>query len=131
MTCDVKNFVDIERCWWYIIENQMKEVDMKKEFWEVNKEEPVIYPQDLIDNPNNYGGLGVHMKLSIERGIVTVPLIKNSVYVSIPVSQSDSERIVKDGGVDIHSKGYWCSILSVNVMFKNTEEKITLLRGLF
>ncbi len=104
---------------------------MRKEVWELNREESVIYPQDLIDNPDKFGGMGSHMKLSIERGVVTVPIKNGGVYVSIPVSQSDAERIVKDGSIDIYSDGYWSSILSVECMFRDTKEKITLLRGLF
>jgi len=101
------------------------------EQWDVDKSQQVIYPQDLIDDPDKFGGMGVHMKLSIERGIVTVPIKNGGFCVSIPVSQIDAERIVKDGSIDIYSDGYWSSIISVECMFKNTQEKISLLRGLF
>jgi hypothetical protein len=104
---------------------------MKTERWEIDTEQKVIYPKDLLDNPDKSGGMGAHMKLSIIKDIVTIPIKNGCIYVSIPVSQENAKRILKDGSVDIWSSGYWSSIHSTKVMFKGTEEEIPLLRGLF
>ena len=98
-----------------------------KEVWEVDKSQQVIYPQDLIDNPGKFGGMGPAIKNNIKRGIVNIPLKYGCVYMGIPVSQSDAERIIQDSGVDIYSEGSWCSTDSVRVMFLNSNQKIDIL----
>lgn len=106
---------------------------MKTERWTLVPGRGPIFPEELQADPDAHGGMGMHMALSIQRGIVTVPICHTGSHVSIPTSRVDAERIVADGGVDIAAEGFWCSILSpkVSVYFAGTEERVHLLRGLF
>jgi len=72
---------------------------MAREFWKVEGE--ILTPGVLKNDPDKYGGLGMHMVACIGKEIVTIPLKFGCQGVSIPVSKEDSERIIKDGGVDI------------------------------
>ena len=98
-----------------------------KEVWNVDKTQQIVYPQDLIDNPDKFGGLGPTIKNNIKRGIVIIPLRYGCIYMGIPVSQADAERIVQDDGVDIYSDGSWCDAASVHVMFRESSQKIDIL----
>lgn len=104
---------------------------LRKEEWFLCKAEPVIYPQDLQDNPDKYGGAGLHMLNAIRCHVITIPLTscpKGGEYgsrVSIQVTERDvAERILKDEGVDVWAAGYWVNFHSVKATFKGTREEI-------
>jgi len=107
------------------------EVIMKLKRWSVTPNKEVIFPENLITDPEKYGGVGMHMMISIEKGIVTVPINNGSCHVGLPLSLNDVRRVIKDGGVDIDEERYWCSIFNTKVFFKGTDKQVTLIRGLF
>ena len=111
-------------------------MEVTKEVWFLRKNDPVIYPKDLENNPDAHGGRGGIMDAAIKKGVITIPLCDSeSGYgscVSVQVTNQEvAERIISDGGVDILSEGYWSYIGSekLKVLFRNTEELIPLYRN--
>lgn len=100
-----------------------------RETWKVDTREEVITPEILKADPQKYGGMSRHMEASIQKGIVSVPLINNSSVIKIPVTPEAASRILEDGGIDIESEGYWLSITSSKIkrFFKGTTEEIPIL----
>ena len=97
---------------------------MKLEFYEVSGD--AIYPADLQEKPDKFGGMSLHMLETFSKGIVTVPLACGCMHVSIPCTLEDSQRIIVDEGVDINCEKYWCSIHSAEVFFRGTSERVLL-----
>jgi hypothetical protein len=105
---------------------------MKTERFYLRKNAPVITPTMLRDNPDAYGGLGIHMLNAINSGVITIQLTNNpdgecGSCVAIQVnSEAAANRIVNDNGVEIQSSGYWGSILSTRPVFVGTDEAIPM-----
>jgi hypothetical protein len=105
---------------------------MKTQTWYVRKEEKIIYPEDLKKNPDEHGGLGIHMMCAINDKVITIPLKDNDGdggggCVSIQVTDKKvAKRIEKEGKVDILSKGYWVDINNTTPVFFGTKEPIPM-----
>lgn len=106
---------------------------MKTERYYIVKSEPPITAAMLRENPDKYGGLSIHMLNAIQSGVITIPLTDNPTggdfgsRVSIQVvSEEAAQRVIADNGVDVQSKGYWCSILSTRPVFVGTDEPVPM-----
>ncbi len=108
-------------------------MEIKTERFYLKKNEPPITPTMLRENPDKYGGMGLHMLHAIQEGVITINLIDNPTggncgsCVSIKVQDEEvANRIIRDNGVDIQSKGYWVSIHSTRPVFVGTDEAIPM-----
>ena len=105
---------------------------MKTERFYLKKGEPPITPSMLKDNPDKYGGLGIHMLNAIQSGVITISLTTNpnggcGTCVSIQVvSEKVAQRIITDNGINIPSDRYWSSILSTRPVYVGTDEVIPM-----
>jgi len=96
-----------------------------RETWQVNKEEPIIYPEDLAARPGDFGGMGVHMMCAVQDRVITIPIHRDGSHVSVQTSDIEAtKRIERDGAVDILSNGYWCNIRSTVPVFLGTNEPV-------
>jgi len=105
---------------------------MRHEYWEVRKEDAVT-PEMLKADPDKYGGMGIIMACAIQCGAISVPLRHNGMYIDLRTTDPKvAERIVKDGGIDVVSEGYWNYLASdkAKVYFKGTEELVPLYKSL-
>ena len=105
---------------------------MKRTRYYLRKDEKTIRAADLAANPDEYGGMGMHMLNAIHNNVITIPLTDNpnggcESCVSIQVtSEEAANRIEKDNGVDILAKGYWLSILNTKPCFVGTDELVPM-----
>lgn len=103
---------------------------MDRKTWYIPPDEEVILPEDLKKDPDKYGGLGFHMICAIQDGVITIPLCdtpnsSTGSCVSMQTCDPDAaKRIVKEGCVDILSKGYWMCINDTVPVFHGTEDPV-------
>jgi hypothetical protein len=105
---------------------------MKTERFYLRKDDHPITAAMLREDPDKYGGLSIHMLNAIQSGVTTIPLTSDpsggcGSCVSIQVTSEEiARRVISDNGVDIQSKGYWCSILNARPVFVGTDEPVPM-----
>jgi hypothetical protein len=105
---------------------------MIREQWNIVKDQPIIYPKDLQEDPDKHGGMGMMMASAIRNKVVTIPLKQECCHVSIMVENLDDvKEIVKNGGVDVLAKGYWTRISSQKVVHRDTDIEVKQWQGIF
>jgi len=104
---------------------------VKQETWNVDTSRKIITPEDLVKDPDRFGGAGMLMAKAAREGVFTIPLhsVDTASHVSLMTSDKEAvERILREGAVTIHSEGYWVSLLSqkIRVCFLNTEQLVPM-----
>jgi hypothetical protein len=100
--------------------------------WKVDPGREVTTAAMLADDPDKYGGLGMHMAACIAQGVVSVPLTDGVFSVSINVTARAAERILADGGIRIEKK-HWVNVNSPNLArrFLTTDEEVPIISTFF
>jgi hypothetical protein len=98
---------------------------LKRETWKVCKDQELIYSKDLASDPDEHGGMGMHMAAAIRDKVITIPLHEGCSHVSIQVTDPYvASKIVSDGKVDVLAAGYWVDITRVKVVYHGTDVEI-------